>query len=92
LAGAVALVTLGGGCAQPAPQGPEAPRAKADEALGIRAHTCSKCHAPPEAGKHTRAELEVIFIRHRTRARLTPEQWAAMVDLLAQPDETPGPR
>jgi hypothetical protein len=41
--------------------------------------------------RHTRAELEAIFGRHRNRASLTPAEWSQMVDLLARPDETPAP-
>ncbi len=63
-----------------------------DEVRRIQAHTCARCHAPPEASRHTRAELEVILGRHRVRAKLTAEQWDEMVDLLARSDETPGPR
>jgi len=61
-------------------------------AEAIVAQKCARCHAPPEAMHHTRAELETIFGRHRVRARLTPEEWDAMVDLLARSDETPAAR
>lgn len=49
-------------------------------------HQCSRCHAPPEPGTHTRAQLEGAFSRHKTRVRLSTDEWAAMVDYLAAPD------
>jgi hypothetical protein len=52
----------------------------------LHAHRCGKCHAPPEPGTHTRAQLEDAFGRHKSRARLTPEEWSAMTDYLAVHD------
>jgi hypothetical protein len=52
----------------------------------VHAHRCGKCHAPPDPGSHTRAQLEVAFGRHRSRAHLTPEEWSAMIDYLAAPE------
>ena len=52
----------------------------------VHAHRCGKCHAPPEPGSHTRAQLEDAFGRHRSRAHLSPEEWSAMVDYLAVHD------
>jgi hypothetical protein len=52
----------------------------------LHASRCGKCHAPPEPGSHTRAQLEGVFGRHRGRARLSPEEWSAMVDYLAAPE------
>lgn len=92
LPGALALVAAGPGCGAPAPRTSGDATGRAEEAREIRSRKCSKCHAPPEPAKHARAELEVIFGRHRSRTKLDPDQWAAMVDLLARPDETPGAR
>ncbi|MGH7437640.1 MAG: hypothetical protein ACRENE_18335 [Polyangiaceae bacterium] len=87
-----AAIAIGAGCA-PAPANDAlVTDSRTRHAEAVRAKKCARCHAPPEAMHHTRAELETIFGRHRARARLTPEEWDAMVDLLARSDETPGPR
>jgi hypothetical protein len=89
----LAVVTaIGQGCASSPARDAGAPESRARHAEAIRTQKCARCHAPPEAMHHTRAELETILGRHRGRARLTPEEWDAMVDLLARSDETPGPR
>jgi hypothetical protein len=54
----------------------------------LHAHTCGKCHGPPEPRSHTRRQLEDAFGRHKSRAHLTPEQWAAMIEYLAAPEGT----
>lgn len=86
------LGALLAGCGEGGPSRPAAPPSGSEQARAIHARACARCHAPPEPMRHTRGELEDIFVRHRTRARLTSEQWQAMVDFLARPDETPGPR
>jgi hypothetical protein len=85
------VTTIGEGCAASPAQDAGAPAARTRHAEAIRTQKCARCHAPPEALHHTRAELETIFGRHRSRAHLTAEEWDAMVDLLARSDETPGP-
>jgi hypothetical protein len=87
-----AVTAIGAGCAPAPAHDAGATDSRTRQAEAIRSQKCAKCHAPPEAMHHTRAELETIFGRHRVRARLTPEEWDAMVDLLARSDETPGPR
>jgi hypothetical protein len=51
----------------------------------VHAHRCASCHAPPEPGEHTRAQLEETLTRHRRRVRLTEDEWRAMVEYLASP-------
>jgi hypothetical protein len=100
--GAFALLGLGAACGgAPSPgaaspdtrevaNGKEAGQGPADQreaAAAIHAHKCVRCHAPPEKMRHTRAELEVIFGRHKGRIKLTPEEWQGMVEFLARPDE-----
>ena len=87
-----AVTAIGEGCAPSPAQDAGATGSRTRHAEEIRTHTCARCHAPPEAMRHTRTELETIFGRHRSRAHLTPEEWDAMVDLLARSDETPAPR
>jgi hypothetical protein len=52
----------------------------------VHRHQCGRCHPPPAPGAHTRAQLEDAFSRHKTRVRLSPDEWTAMVDYLAAPD------
>lgn len=93
LPGACALAVLAQACAGGSPgRTQDGTAQRADEAKAIRARACARCHAPPKPSRHSRAELEVILDRHRTRARLTPEEWGSLVDLLARSDETPAPR
>jgi hypothetical protein len=85
----VALVAACGG-ASPAPPR-DGSSAAAGEASALVSHKCTKCHAPPERGKHTAAELEEVFGRHRTRVKLTDDQWESIVALLARDaDDRPG--
>ncbi|HZU81940.1 MAG TPA: hypothetical protein VE987_03440 [Polyangiaceae bacterium] len=58
-----------------------APASDADIAA-IHASKCGRCHAPPEPKTRTREHLADAFGRHRTRLRLSAEQWAALVDYL----------
>jgi hypothetical protein len=78
------LAALALGCG--APPARDAGGAGGGEASSIWAHKCSRCHAPPERMKHSHAELEVAFGRHRARIKLTAEQWQTMADYLARPD------
>jgi hypothetical protein len=45
---------------------------------------CSKCHVLVEPGTHERQELRLAFARHHKRVKLTDEQWAEMIELLAR--------
>jgi len=82
LAGLGAVVAALAACAACAPaSSPDAPPIAA-----VHRHQCGRCHAPPDPGTHTRAQLEEAFSRHKTRVRLSAEEWAAMVDYLASPD------
>ena len=82
------VVTALAACSGASTNAAESPTPGSGDARAIRGHVCARCHALPEAGQHTRVELEAIVQRHRTRARLTPRQWESMIDLLAIPDET----
>lgn len=78
---ALACGTLACGAASPAP----APEAAGDHArvAAICAHKCTKCHAEPEPGQHTRAKLEGALGRHGKRVALSTDEWREMVDYLA---------
>lgn len=79
-AAASALVVAA--CAAAAPR---VDPASAPPIAGVHARKCGACHAPPEPGTRSRAALEAAFARHnqQNRVRLTSEQWAEMVDYLA---------
>jgi hypothetical protein len=49
----------------------------------VHRHQCSRCHAPPSPGSHSREEFESAFGRHQKRVHLTQEEWQAMIDYLA---------
>lgn len=87
--GACALLALAAGCGAPPVHDGASAGGAGDEAEATLAHKCTKCHARPERMKHTRPELEAVFARHRTRVKLTADQWQSMVDWLGRPDETP---
>ena len=70
------------GCNTPGAQVPDG----AHVVARIRTSKCGVCHAPPQPGSRTRAHLEDAFTRHRTRVRLSNDQWAAMIDYLAGPE------
>jgi hypothetical protein len=44
---------------------------------------CGNCHTRVEPGTRTRAQLDDALARHRTRARLSDEEWAQLEDFLA---------
>jgi cytochrome c2 len=79
---AAALLALVAACGGAPPR--DGSSAAAGEASTLVSHKCTKCHAPPERGKHTAAELEEVFGRHRTRVKLTNDQWESIVALLAR--------
>jgi hypothetical protein len=66
---------------------PNAPRAVATT-ISTR---CGSCHAPPQAGIRTRAALGPALLRHRKRVRLTEDQWAALLDYLAEASDATTP-
>ncbi|MDP9033282.1 MAG: hypothetical protein M3O50_00620 [Myxococcota bacterium] len=59
---------------------------EAPEISRIHRQKCGRCHAPPEPRTRTRDHLDSAFLRHKSRVRLTAEQWAAMGDYLAVPN------
>jgi hypothetical protein len=52
----------------------------------VHARNCGRCHMRPEPKTRTRAQLESAFTRHRTRVHLSEDEWARLVDYLAQGD------
>jgi hypothetical protein len=81
--GVVGLVLSTAACAPATPPGsPITPDPTSIAA--IHAHVCGNCHVVPEPGTRTRSHLQAAFVRHARRVRLTPDQWSAMVDYLAQ--------
>jgi hypothetical protein len=45
---------------------------------------CGACHVKVEPHSRDRAQLTQALGRHRSRARLKEEQWAALIDFLAR--------
>jgi hypothetical protein len=74
------------GCASPQPPAGPASHDTEPAIAAIHAHNCGRCHMPPEPKTRTRAQLESAFSRHRTRVRLSEDEWARLVDYLAQGD------
>ncbi len=73
---AVLIGSVGTACAPAsAPDGPPI--------AAVHRHQCSKCHAPPPPGSHSREEFEDAFGRHHKRVHLTQDEWQAMIDYLA---------
>jgi hypothetical protein len=70
----------GGGAPRPAATGPAAEHPLAAD---IAAHRCTRCHAQPEPGARSRAQLERAFRRHVMRVKLDEAEWRDMVDYLA---------
>jgi hypothetical protein len=68
-----------------APATSDAHASAASPIAQIHQRQCSRCHAPPDPGSHTRAQLEDAFSRHHARVHLSTDEWAAMVDYLAAP-------
>jgi hypothetical protein len=81
------LGPLAAGCGTPPARDGRSAGSAGEQAEATTTHKCARCHAPPRRLKHTRAELEVAFGRHQARVKLTAEQWQAVVDFLARPDE-----
>ena len=67
------------GCARPQ----QASSSDGPHAAILHRQQCGRCHTPPEPGTRTRTQVEEAAQRHRTRVRLTPEEWTAMIDYLA---------
>jgi cytochrome c2 len=88
LALAVLLPVFAAACGGAPPR--DGSTAAPSEASALVSRKCTRCHAAPERGKHTTAELEEVFGRHRARVKLTDEQWQSIVALLARDaDEQP---
>ena len=75
---ALALPSFLAACASPSPR----EGAVAD----IRAHACGRCHMAPEPRTRTRLQLETAITRHRSRVRLSDDDWGKLVDYLAAGD------
>jgi hypothetical protein len=67
--------------------GPQAPAADVPTPLRhiaeVHKARCGNCHVRVEPGTHTRDALEAAFPKHRTRVRLTDEEWTQMIEYLA---------
>jgi hypothetical protein len=81
--GVVGLVLSTATCAPAAPPGSPV-TSDPTSIAAVHARVCGNCHVPPEPGTRMRSHLESAFTRHARRVRLTPDQWIAMVDYLAQ--------
>jgi hypothetical protein len=65
-----------------------APASSADAPAiaSVHRHECGRCHAPPAPQTRTRGQLEDAFVRHRTRVRLSDDEWSAILVYLAARD------
>jgi hypothetical protein len=82
----IALPLLPGmlACSPAIPSG-GSPPSHDSQIVAIHLHKCGKCHVPPEPRTRTREHLVSVFLTHRNRVHLTPDEWSAMVDYLAAP-------
>lgn len=81
----IAAASLAGCGGSSAPNGAAAP--SEDRVVRVHRSKCGACHVRVEPGARTREELEHAFVRHRSRVRLSEEEWARMVDYLAKPED-----
>jgi hypothetical protein len=81
---ALALPSFLAACASPSPPAESTPREGA--VADIRAHACGRCHMAPEPRTRTRLQLETAITRHRSRVRLSDDDWGKLVDYLAAGD------
>ena len=86
---AFATVVLFGCAGFAAGDGTHAPEDTRPAIAAIHARKCGSCHTPPEPKSRTRVELDAALGRHKNRVRLTPAQWALMIDYLAASDAGP---
>jgi hypothetical protein len=82
-----ALLASAAACGGAAPPPATGAAAEHPRAATICAQKCTKCHARPEPGKRSRAELESAFKRHTARVKLDEADWRDMVDYLAARSE-----
>ncbi len=85
LAAAAVMATSALACG--APSGGQTTSASQPPIARIHHAKCGSCHVRVEPGERTRAQLEKAFTQHRSRVRLTEEQWGEMVDYLAARDD-----
>jgi hypothetical protein len=86
---AFATVVLLGCAGFAAGDGTRAPEDTRPAIAAIHAKKCWSCHMPPEPKSRTRMELDAALGRHKNRVRLTPAQWAIMIDYLTSSDAGP---
>ena len=68
--------------------GPPEPAAPGQEQVARVYHSrCGACHVRVERGEKTRAQLESALARHRSRVRMSEDDWGKMVDYLAAKDQ-----
>jgi hypothetical protein len=64
---------------------PSPPPVRAEPPIAaVHRARCGVCHVRVEPGTRTREALTVAFERHRKRLHLAEDQWAALVDYLAE--------
>jgi hypothetical protein len=80
LATAALLAACGGSAAQP----PDAPSAAGSDAQAVLTAKCGTCHAEPEAGKATKAEVEQELTAHADRVQLTDAETQALIAYLGR--------
>ena len=82
--GGVAMIAILPACAS-SPRAPSESSGDAPPIAKVHRAKCANCHEPPEPGIRPRADLDAAVARHRSRLKLSPTEWAAMVDFLAAP-------
>ena len=89
----VAIAALGAllACGSEPPFDPQTVPPPYREVAEIHHAKCGACHKRVEPGTRTRQKLEKALVKHRSRVRMTEEQWGLLVDYLAQAPAPPGP-
>lgn len=52
----------------------------------VHERQCGSCHEPPEPKTRSRTQIESAMLRHKSRLRLAPAEWHAMIDYLTAVD------
>ncbi|HSQ63364.1 MAG TPA: hypothetical protein VLM85_09130 [Polyangiaceae bacterium] len=88
---AVGLAVASWACSREPPFDPQSVPPPYREVAEIHHAKCGACHKRVEPGTRTRQKLEKALVKHRSRVRMTEEQWQLLVDYLAQAPAPPGP-
>ena len=82
---AVGLAVASWACSREPPFDPQSVPPPYREVAEIHHAKCGACHKRVEPGTRTRQKLEKALVKHRSRVRMSEEQWRLLVDYLAAP-------